>query len=276
MKISIVLTLVWGSFFLPLAAWGGPLPPPTHADLRYSAEFERSELDLWLPETTGPSPVLLYFHGGAFRGGDKRRVPYQGGVVKLIDRGVAVASAGYPFLNDAGLNEKISPIGYVQIMAHTELALAFLQKNSERFGLDMSRLAVSGTSAGALIAEYLTYGGENGVAVCIAIQQPYEVERVKNLIGPEDPPLILYTRSGVNDRTHHPDYARALHAHCLSVGVTSVIFGSNRNDLPPLPEGKSFLDEVYAVLAETWGLDGGDAAKPAPKADRAPIPNAGR
>lgn len=49
-----------------------PAPPePTHANLRYGPH-ERNVLDLYLAESEEPTPLVLYIHGGGFRGGDKR------------------------------------------------------------------------------------------------------------------------------------------------------------------------------------------------------------
>ena len=44
---------------------------PTKKDIRYSQEFERSILDLWLAESKKPTPLVVNFHGGGFRMGDK-------------------------------------------------------------------------------------------------------------------------------------------------------------------------------------------------------------
>ncbi len=45
---------------------------PTKTDIRYSQKFERSVLDLWMAESKKPTPLVVNFHGGGFRQGDKR------------------------------------------------------------------------------------------------------------------------------------------------------------------------------------------------------------
>ncbi len=51
-------------------------PRPDVADLRYGP-FARNALDLWKaphpPGHSGPAPVVVFFHGGGFVGGDKKR-----------------------------------------------------------------------------------------------------------------------------------------------------------------------------------------------------------
>ena len=44
---------------------------PTYADVRYSEEYDRSKLDIWLAESDTPTPLVINFHGGGFRHGDK-------------------------------------------------------------------------------------------------------------------------------------------------------------------------------------------------------------
>ena len=44
---------------------------PTHANLRYSKDYDRSVLDLWTVKSSKPTPLVVYFHGGGFNHGDK-------------------------------------------------------------------------------------------------------------------------------------------------------------------------------------------------------------
>jgi acetyl esterase/lipase len=47
-----------------------PLPAPDHADIKYGPH-ERNVLDLWQAKTPGRHPLVIYYHGGGFRAGDK-------------------------------------------------------------------------------------------------------------------------------------------------------------------------------------------------------------
>ena len=46
---------------------------PTHKDLRYSKDYTRSVLDLWVVKGRKPAPLVVCFHGGGFKAGDKSR-----------------------------------------------------------------------------------------------------------------------------------------------------------------------------------------------------------
>src|SRR5271166_1243637 len=72
-------------------------PRPDLVDLRYGPHV-RNVLDLWkapvVPGRSGPAPLVVFFHGGGFLGGDKTSVPAWL-VDRCLARGISVASANY-------------------------------------------------------------------------------------------------------------------------------------------------------------------------------------
>ena len=76
--------------------------PPTHPDLRYSKEYERSTLDLWVVKGKESAPLVVYFHGGGFKFGDKALFHRSSALRKYHPRGVAFASVNYPYLKQVG------------------------------------------------------------------------------------------------------------------------------------------------------------------------------
>ncbi len=80
---------------------------PTHGDVRYHTKYERSVLDLWTVEGGKPAPLVVMFHGGGFKQGDKsswRKSPF---IRDYHPKGVAFAAVNYPFLEHAGDVRKI-------------------------------------------------------------------------------------------------------------------------------------------------------------------------
>lgn len=151
--------------------------PPTHANVRYSDDYKRSTLDLWLPKAgEKPAPLVVLFHGGGFKYGNKSKIPQKKDFLSLLERGYAVASVGYPLLGDKGATDGIGPKDYEKIFAQTGLVLTFLRKHAGDYRLDMNRIVTGGTSAGAMIAEYLAYKRDFGIKACIGIQQPFALE----------------------------------------------------------------------------------------------------
>lgn len=111
-------------------------------DLAYG-EHARQRLDLYLPPGgAGPAPVVVFFHGGAFIGGDKAQLPPDI-IAELNARGVAVASANYRFVFTDPLPAAMHDGARV---------VQSLRARAADFGLDPERFAVTGASAGGGIA----------------------------------------------------------------------------------------------------------------------------
>ena len=108
-------------------------------DLAYGPA-PKQKLDLYLPEEgEGPFPTVIYIHGGAFVGGDKRddQMLY---AADGIRRGYAVAS-----VDQRLLPEGVFPLAVFDFKA----GIRFLKENAGKYGLDPDRFAVAGDSAGA-------------------------------------------------------------------------------------------------------------------------------
>ncbi len=119
-----------------------------HCDLEYaSADGYRLLLDLFLPNSQAPAPVVVWIHGGGWSAGDKNDSP----AVYLVAEGFAVASIEY----------RLS--GTKPFPAHIhdcKAAVRWLGANSGRYNLDGNRIGVWGASAGGhLVALLGTSGG---------------------------------------------------------------------------------------------------------------------
>lgn len=120
----------------------------TQTDIEYARVGDVSlKLDLHRPEAKRP-PVVVYVHGGAWRAGSKSDVPVAG----LLERGFAIASVDYRLSTQARFPAQIQDI---------KAAIRFLRAKSELYGLDTTKIAIIGSSAGGHLAA-LT-GVSNGV-----------------------------------------------------------------------------------------------------------------
>ena len=60
-------------------------------DLHYSCDHERQVLDLYFSAGSGPWPLIVWVHGGAFRSGSKEGpLP-----AEYLNKGFAIASLNY-------------------------------------------------------------------------------------------------------------------------------------------------------------------------------------
>jgi acetyl esterase len=121
----------------------GPSVQPTHADVSYG-EHPQQKIDLYLAESAGPTPLVLYIHGGGFRGGSKRGVNPR----PLLDAGISLASIEYRFVQHKRLPA-----------AHHDCrrAIQFLRHHAEKYHFDKTRIGAFGGSAGAQLCMYLAF-----------------------------------------------------------------------------------------------------------------------
>ncbi len=125
---------------------------PTHFHVRYGPE-RRQLLDLWVPESSEPVPLLVYFHGGGFKQGGKHMItPVE--VQRAMENGVAIASVQYQFVHREGLNEP-ERAGVQDVVRGSARAVQFLRHHAARYGIDKTRVACFGESAGAGICLWI-------------------------------------------------------------------------------------------------------------------------
>lgn len=121
---------------------------PTYTDVSYGPH-DRNKLDLWIPEESSdgtPFPVLIYFHGGGFVVGDKGSFDPS----IYLDAGIACISANYRFvdgIHNLGIHPLQDGARVVQTVRH----------HAEEWNLDPGRIALSGGSAGAVMAMWIAY-----------------------------------------------------------------------------------------------------------------------
>jgi acetyl esterase/lipase len=120
------------------------------ADVDFVAGAEypnrKDRLDIYLPERTGPTPVIVSFYGGGLRAGDKSE-PGQ------VQVGRHFAAAG---IVTVVANYRLSPA--VTHPAHVQdaaAAVAWVKRNIASYGGDPDNVFVIGHSAGAYLAALL-------------------------------------------------------------------------------------------------------------------------
>lgn len=127
-----------------------------HADLAYGSDSPAQKLDLYLPaQGESPYPVIVAIHGGGFISGDKadgQIVP----VLEALKRGYAVAGVNYRLSQEATFPAAISDV---------KAAVRWLRAHAADYGLDPSRFAAWGQSAGGTLAALAgTSGGVSALA----------------------------------------------------------------------------------------------------------------
>lgn len=123
------------------------IPGKEIRDIKYG-EHERNVLDLWLAVADEPTPLVIYYHGGGFRGGDKRSSMPAPLLLKLLEAGISVAGVNYRLTDTAPFPAQI---------LDSARALQFIRHHAEEYNVESSRIGATGGSAGAAISMWLAF-----------------------------------------------------------------------------------------------------------------------
>ena len=108
----------------------------------------RQRLDVWKAAAGAPAPVCIFFHGGGFLGGDKTNFPDQI-LHDCLARHIAVVSVDY------GLANARDHATFPTPMLDSARAVQFVRSQAAAWGIDPTRVAVCGYSAGGCIALWI-------------------------------------------------------------------------------------------------------------------------
>ena len=114
----------------------------------------KHKLNLFIPASEGPHPVLLWIHGGAWAVGDRSQ---ETGVARnFASRGIAVAAMSYRLSPGIWINPKLDKgISHPEHIRDVARAMRWLKDNAGVFGLDENSLIPSGYSAGGHLSALL-------------------------------------------------------------------------------------------------------------------------
>ena len=184
--IQIIVTLVLILFFVAtisvLAQRRGsaearkvPENVTVHRDVAYVTDgHERQKLDLYVPDTGENLPLIIWVHGGAWRGGSKEHY----NPMAYLKSGYAGASINYRLSQHAVFPAQIEDV---------KAAVRWLRANAETYRLDPNRFAAWGSSAGGhLVAMLGTAGNIKEFEVGENLEVSSEVQAVVNYFGPTD------------------------------------------------------------------------------------------
>jgi acetyl esterase/lipase len=142
-----------------------PPPPPRTEDggIRWYAnavvaeiqDYRPLHLDLRVPSGSGPFPVVVWIHGGAWWGGSRLRLPETIAAVgfhdRLLRRGYAVADVDYRLSREAVFPAQLEDV---------RAAIRWLRTFAGELGLDPARFAAWGESAGGHLAALVGLAGD--------------------------------------------------------------------------------------------------------------------
>ncbi len=123
-------------------------------NLSYTTQPNNQQsLNLYLPAKAINPPVIIVIHGGGFRHGDDRGS--QNLAAQLTTFGVAVAAVNYRLFKD---QTNVYPAG----ISDVRCAASWLKANAATLGIDGTRFAVFGGSAGGNLSGLLGLAADPG------------------------------------------------------------------------------------------------------------------
>lgn len=166
----------------------GTKPKPDLADFKYGPH-ERNVLDLWKATSDKPTPLVVFIHGGGFRGGSKETLA-PALLDGLLNKGISVMAINY----------RLSP--EVHFPAHyldCARAIQFARSKATEWNIDPKRVGATGGSAGAGTSLWLGFHNDLADAknadpvlrqstrlTCMAVQgaqSTYDPRLIKEWVG---------------------------------------------------------------------------------------------
>jgi para-nitrobenzyl esterase len=192
------------------------------------------KLDLYQPagDTISQRPVVIWIHGGGFTAGDKSSGATQASF--FARHGYVSASINYRLLAATGCGGQQDPTpecvqAALGAQHDAQAAVRWFRKNAGTYGIDTSRIAVAGSSAGAVTSLLVDWRSEDPgtsgnpgfpsavrAAVSISGGAP-----TNEWIDANDPPAIFF--HGDQDRTVPFEWAVRNAAEMYNLGIFTVL-----------------------------------------------------
>lgn len=230
-------------------------PDADYANVTYGPD-ERNVLDIWVAKSDEPTPLVIFYHGGGFRGGDKRSLNAE--LLKgLREGGVSVAAVNYRLSGTAPFPAQ---------MHDCARALQFLRLHAKKYNIDPTHVGATGGSAGAGISQWLAFHDDLAdpdsadpverqstrlsCAVVYAAQTTYDPRAIKELFNTTevDGALIPFygmkSAADVDDPKFHPLFEEASPMnHLTADDVPVMLFYPQANT--PLPENSPGKQHIH-------------------------------
>ncbi len=155
------------------------------------------QLDLYQPtgDTVTSRPAIVWVHGGSFSGGDKTSP-------ELVDEATVLGKEGYV---SASINYRLEPAGcsasgptsscltaIAEATQDAQTAVKFLRANAAKYGVDPTRIAIGGSSAGAIVALQVGYATSENPAAGVRAAQSLSGANILSTISKGDAPALLF------------------------------------------------------------------------------------
>jgi acetyl esterase/lipase len=189
-------------------------------------------LDIYEPtgDTVTGRPAIVWVHGGGFSGGSKTSLEIVDEATVFAKKGFFNVSISYR-LTPGGCSATTPTVtclqGIINAKHDAQAAVRFLKANAATYGLDSTRIAIAGTSAGAITALNVAYSPEDpgtsgnpGPSSAVGAAVSLSGARIMPA-NPGDAPALLF--HGTNDPLVPYSWAEQTVAEATAAGLRAEI-----------------------------------------------------
>ena len=196
-------------------------PVTVLSDITYAeADGRALQLDLYLPDSEGPVPVVIYLHGGGWGRGDKAD-DADTRLKPAAAHGIAVLSVNY----------RLAPAAVYPAQIHdVKAAIRWTRAHGAEYGLNTDAIGLWGVSAGAMLASLAGLTPTDPIlegALGEDRDQSSAVQAIAHWFGPTDF-VTTATRSPMEARIVPPPFELTL----LGPGTADEIAAKARDASP--------------------------------------------
>jgi acetyl esterase/lipase len=206
-------------------------------------------------------PAIVWVHGGSFCCGDKASP-------EILDEASTFARKGYV---SASINYRLEPGGCsaaaptpecIEAIRHAmqdaQKAVRFLRKHASTYGIDPTRIAIAGTSAGAITALNVGFSSREYPPGAVRAAVALSGSAIIGTMGPGDAPSLLF--HGTNDPLVPYGWAQATFENARARGLDSFLTTwPGAGHVPYVQHRQQILDETRNFLY--WEMDLAHAAQ---------------
>jgi acetyl esterase/lipase len=235
-----------------------PKPPDSivyEADVPYkTVDGETLHMDFARPKAgDGPFPVIVFIHGGGWRGGDKSM--FRDGLFSVAQQGCAAVTVQYRFAPKHTFPAQLDDV---------RDAARFVRERAREWKIDPDRVATIGGSAGAHLALMLATTGDEDEAG----KTPTAVKAAVSIAGPVDltkhfPDASRFMLEDFLGQEHKADRKTQEEAsplfHLNAGDAPVLLIHGTKDELVPYDQATAFKEacEKAGVEVELFTIKGG-------------------
>lgn len=249
--LSILILLVVG-FLLYFFVYNKA--PIISGEVLYGIEYKKNlKLDVYLPtkQVYEKTPVVVYFHGGAWITGRKEVINanrINGAVNRLREEGYAFVCPDYTLAS-----KEIPAFPYCIVDAFD--ALNWVEENAAKYNFDIGNIGVAGESAGAHIAMMAAYAEPDELVDSLSLK--VKINYIIDIYGPTDLDSLYHSQTVSKINEGLEKLPENLREH---LDITQHLFGFNPEEdsarAKTITEKYSPIDYVSRSIPPTLIIQG--------------------